>query len=122
MRRNPDYEGYAVGDLIYFDHGPGSDLNMASRKLNRKWLGPLRIQAILDDTHYLISDWKGELLPMKTHVNRIKKFTMNLGTITVEGLLEIARTTKEVFDKWREILKDKCDEIPMKLNSYRFSD
>ena len=116
LRRNPDYEGYAVGDLIYFDHGPGSDLHMPSRKLNRNWLGPLRVQTILDDTHYLISDWKGELMPIRVHVNRIKPFTLNIGTMTVEGLLEIARNTEEVFTRWRAMLKTQCDNMSNKIS------
>ena len=33
----------------------------------RNWIGPLRIQAILDDTHYLVSDWTGQLLPKRIH-------------------------------------------------------
>ena len=31
----------------------------ALKKLKRNWIGPLRIQAMLDDTHYLVSDLTG---------------------------------------------------------------
>ena len=41
-----------------------------SKKLNRNWLGPVRIQTVLDNTHYLCSDWSGRLIPKKIYINR----------------------------------------------------
>ena len=56
MRKYPDHETFAV-------------LNSPSRKLNRNWVGPLRIQTVLDNTHYLCSDWSGMLVPKRFHIN-----------------------------------------------------
>ena len=105
MRRNPDYKGFMIGDLVYLYHGPGSVLQAPARKLKRNWIGPLRVQEILDDSHYLISDWSGDLIPQKVHVNRLKPCTLNLGTISDEGLLEVVSNTRDLFQKWREIVK-----------------
>ena len=104
MRRNPDYKGFAMGDLVFLYHGPGSVLQAPARKLKKNWIGPLRIQGILDDSHYLISDWQGKLLPQKVHVNRLKPCTINLGGISEDGMLEVVSNTRELFSKWKEII------------------
>ena len=60
-RKYPDVHGYAVGDLVLINHSPSSVLKAPSRKLKRDWVGPFKIQAIIDDSHYMISDWTGQL-------------------------------------------------------------
>ena len=42
MRKYPDHETFAVGDLDLVYHPIGSVLKSTSRKLNRNWVGPLR--------------------------------------------------------------------------------
>ena len=74
--------------MIY--HETGSVLHSSSKKLKRNWIGPLRIPAILDDTHYLVSDWTCQLIPKRIHFNRLKSYVMNLGKINEEGILETA--------------------------------
>ena len=81
MRKYPDHETFAVGDLVLVYHPLGSVLNSPSRKMNRNWVGPLRIQTVLDNTHYLCSDWSGMLVPKRFHINRLKQYYMNLGEI-----------------------------------------
>ena len=53
-RKYPDAHGYAVGDLVLIKHSPS--LKAPSRKLKRDWVGPLKIQSIIDHSHYMISD------------------------------------------------------------------
>ena len=60
-RKYPDVHGYAVGDLVLINHSPSSVLKAPSRKLKRDWVGPFKIQAIIDDSQYMISDWTGQL-------------------------------------------------------------
>ena len=55
-RKYPDAHGYAVGDLVLIKHAPSSEWKTPSRKLKRDWIGPFRIQSIIDDSHYMISD------------------------------------------------------------------
>ena len=102
MRKFPDAHVYAIGDLVMIYHETGSVLHSASKKLKRNWIGLLRIQAILDDTHYLVSDWTGQLLPKRIHFNRLKP-VMNLGKINEEGILETATNTRELFKRWRKL-------------------
>ena len=56
IRKFPNSHGYAIGDLVMIYHEISSVLHSTFRKLKRNWIGPLRIQAILDDTHYLVSE------------------------------------------------------------------
>ena len=56
-RKYPDAHGYAVGDLVLINHSPSTVLKALSRNLKRDWVGPYKIQSIIDDSHYLISDW-----------------------------------------------------------------
>ena len=60
-RKYPDVHGYALGDLVLINHSPSSVLKAPSRKLKRDWVGPFKIQAVIDDSHYMISDWTGQL-------------------------------------------------------------
>ena len=76
MRKYPNHETFAVGDLVLVYHPLGSVLLSPSRKLNRNWIGPLRIQTVLDNTHYLCSDWSGMLIPKRLHINRLKQYYM----------------------------------------------
>ena len=81
MRKYPNHETFAVGDLVLVYHPLGSVLQSPSRTLDRNWIGPLRIQAVLDNTHYLCSDWSGMLIPKRFHINRLKQYYMNLGKL-----------------------------------------
>ena len=63
MRKYPNHETFAVGDLALVNHPLGSVLQCSSKKLNRNWIGPVRIQTVLDNTHYFFSDWSGRLIP-----------------------------------------------------------
>ena len=104
MRRHPDFKPFRIGDLVFLDHSGGSLLHAPSKKFKRNWIGPLKIHQVLDETHYIISDWDDKIL---SHINRLMKYVMNMGKINEEGKLEIIDNAKELYDKWLEILKDK---------------
>ena len=89
MRKYPNHETFAVGDLVLVYHPLGSVLQSSSRKLNRNWLGPVRIQTVLDNTHYLCSDWSGRLIPKSFHINELKRYYMYFGEINENGQLKI---------------------------------
>ena len=66
MRRHPNEVPYRIGDLIFLDHGGGSKLKAPSKKFKRNWIGPLKIHQILDDTHYIVTDWNERILSQTT--------------------------------------------------------
>ena len=105
-RKFPDATGFAVGDLVLIHHPYASNLQSGSKKLVRNWVGPLRIQAILDDTHYLCTDWLGKLIPKKFHINRIKQFYLNLGELDDDGMLRIVENTRQLFENWSRVKED----------------
>ena len=103
LLKHPDRKTFRVGDLVYLYHGYGSELSAPSKKLQKNWIGPLKIQSILDDTHYYVSDWMGHLAPIVVHAHRLKPFTMFLGELSKDGLLNIVTRLGELFEKWKEI-------------------
>ena len=109
MRKYPDHETFPVGDLVLVYHPLGSVLNSLSRKLNRNWVGPLRIQTVLENTHYLCSNWSGMLVPKRFHIKRLKQYYMNLGEIGENGQLKIVQNVNELYDIWQDL---KEDELP----------
>ena len=106
QRHHPNNKPFSVGDLVYLYHGYSSELQAPSKKLQRNWIGPLRIQSVLDDSHYVVSDWSGQLVGIKVHINRLKPCTLNLGDISKDGLLETASNTRKLFQKWTDIVKN----------------
>ena len=104
-RKYPDVHGYAVGDLVLINHSPSSVLKAPSRKLKRDWVGPFKIQAVIDDSHYMISDWTGQLSHKRFHVNRLKPFSLSLGKVK-DGKLQTVHNTRELFRIWKNIKED----------------
>ena len=104
-RKYPDNHGYAVGDLVLINHAPSSVLKAPSRKLKRNWVGPFKIQAIIDDSHYMISDWTGQLSHKRFHMNRLKPFSLSLGKVK-DGKLQTVHNTRELFRIWKNIKED----------------
>ena len=74
--------------------------------MNRNWVGPVRIQTVLDNTHYLCSDWSGRLIPKRFHINRLKQYYMNLGELAENGQLKIVENVNELYDIWDDIKED----------------
>jgi len=103
-RANPDPQIFAVGDLVYL-HAPSvSSLKPPSRKFKQDWVGPLKIQAVLDRTHYTLSDWNGQLLPFfgSVHLARLKPCYVNLGRM--EGkVLATASNVKDLEKEWSKL-------------------
>ena len=110
MRKYPNHETFAVGDLVLVYHPLGSVLQSSSKKLNRNWIGPVRIQTVLDNTHYLCSDWSGRLIPKRFHVNRLKQCYMNLEEMNENGQLKIVENVNELYDIWNDIKEDEPKE------------
>ena len=106
LRKNPDYKGLAIGDLVYLDAKHACDLNIPSQKLNQKrWIGPVKIQGIIDDSHYMISDWQGTLPCVVIHANRLKPCHIYIGKVD-KGELVTVSTLIELFKHIQENKKD----------------
>ena len=110
MRKYPDHETFAVGDLVLVNHPIGSVLQSPSKKLNRNWIGLVRIQTVLDNTHYLCSDWSGKLIPKRFHINRLKQYYMNLGEMDENGQLKMVENVNELYAIWKDIREDEKRE------------
>ena len=82
--------------------------------MNRNWVGPLRIQTVLDNAHYLCSDWSGMLVSKRFHINRLKQYYMNLGEIGKNGQLKIVQNVNELYDIWQDLKEDELPKLPKK--------
>ena len=61
-------------------------------------------------SHYMISDWTGQLSHKRFHVNRLKPFSLNLGKVK-DGKLQTVHNTRELFRIWKNIKRDAEIEI-----------
>ena len=110
MRKYPDHETFAVGHLVLVNHPLGSVLQSPSKKFNRKWIGPVRIQSVLENTHYLCSDWSGRLIPKRFNINSLKQYYMNMGEMDENGQLRLVENVKQLYDIWDDIKEDNMRE------------
>ena len=120
LLKHPDRKVYKVGDLVYLYHGYGSELHVPAKKSQKNWIGPLKMQSILDDTHYYVSDWMGHLVPIIVHVHRLKPFTMFLGNLSREGLLNTVSKISDLFDRWNQIANKEYNTVVKTGDKLRF--
>ena len=99
MRRHPNEKMFRVGNFVFLDYEGGSMLKAPSRKLKISWIGPLKICQVLDNTHYIVSDWDQKLLSPKIHVNRLKRCMLSLQEIYEKGQLHVANNVRDLFCK-----------------------
>ena len=93
QRRVPEQKTLQKGDFVLFYYEQGSDLNAPSKKLTKPWVGPVVIQAILDDTQYLISDIYGKLPKVVMERNRLKPYRLNpTGMEEISSWQDLAKT------------------------------
>ena len=83
--------------MVYLDSEYCSDLHTSNIKLKERWTGPLKIQVVLDDSHYMISNWDGRVNPISMHADRLKPYNLNMGIIS-NGQLVSVKTVKQLFD------------------------
>ena len=61
-----------------------SSLQSSAQKFRQDYIGSLAIDTKIDDTHYLLKDVTGRMLPGDYHINRIKKAK----EVTPDGLAD----------------------------------
>ena len=92
--------------MVYLDAQHASDLKIPSQKENKKgWIGPVKIQGIIDDSHYMIFDWQGSLPCVVIHANRLKPCHINIGKAD-KGELVTMSTLRGLFKHIQESKKD----------------
>ena len=66
-------ETFEPNDLVYLLVPYSSSLQSSVQKFRQDYIGPLVIDTKIDDTHYLLKDVTGRMLPSDDHINRIKR-------------------------------------------------
>ena len=105
QRQNPNYETFCVGDIVLIHAPTVSSLQAPSRKLKHEWVGPLKVVSIKDPTHYLLADLNGKALTMPIHIRKMKKYNLNMGTIT-NGQLDIISNFDDLLSYVKKISKE----------------
>ena len=77
-------ETFEPNDLVYLLAPYSSSLQSKAQKFRQDYIGLLAIDTKIDDTHYLLKDVTGRILPGDYHINRIKRAK----EVTPDGLAD----------------------------------
>ena len=105
--QNSEVELFQEGQLVYLLAPSAASLQTKTRKCRADYVGPLVINKILDDTHYILNDLQGRILVGVFHINRLKKATIR----TPSGIVS---TYSELHDTFTH-LKDSDKATPQPL-------
>ena len=81
-----------------------SGLQSSSQKFKQEWIGPLQIQAVLDQSHFLLADWQGKLLPFfgSVHINNLRHCYFNLGKMDGKQVATVCNTN-DLIVQWSKL-------------------
>jgi hypothetical protein len=81
---------YAEGQLVYLHKPNTTGMTANSRKFKTLWVGPFVVHEILDRTHYILADLKGNIVPDIFNFARLKPaFVRATGTKNVQHLKQL---------------------------------
>ena len=89
IQRKPS-ETYSTGQLVYLLAPSAASLQTDTRKCHADYVGPLVINKVLDETHYILNDLEGHVLCGVYHINRLKKAQLRTpsGNVTTYNQLQ----------------------------------
>ena len=89
---NKDFKPFLQGDLVYLLAPSAASLQTDTRKCRADWVGPLAVNRVLDQTHYILHDLLGQVLCGIYHINRLKpaKLRTPAGIVTTHDQLKQA--------------------------------
>ena len=109
---------YAEGQLVYLHKPNTKGMTANSRKFKTQWVGPLAVHQALDQTHYILADLKGNIIPDIFNHARLKpaylRATGEKNVDNVQQLRDLLRRTK--------VSNDETATVPEKDSAYIFSD
>ena len=88
---------FRVGDLVYMKAPGHVALQAPSRSIKHDYIGPLVIAAVLDNTHFMLKDLEGKIIPWLSgavFIEDLKPCELNLGRI-VNNKLVTAKTLEQ---------------------------
>ena len=96
-------ETFQEGQLVYLLAPSAASLMTKTKKCRADFVGPLVVNKVLDQTHYILNDLQGRVLIGVFHINRLKKATVRTpsGTVT---------TYQQLHDSFNHITQQEADE------------
>ena len=99
----PPPETFQEGQLVYLLAPSAATLRTKTRKCRADFVGPLIVNKILDQTHYILDDLQGRVLIGVFHINRLKKATVRTPSGTVS-------TYQQLHDSFTHITEQEANE------------
>ena len=95
---------FAVGDLVFL-YAPTLSGLQSSFKQER--IGPLKVQTVLDQSHFLLADWQGKLLPFfgSVHINQLRHCYINLCKMDGKQVATVHKTN-DLIVQWLKLYSD----------------
>ena len=83
-------ETLVTGQLVYLLAPSAASLQTNTKKCRADYVGPLVINRVLDETHYILNDLEGHILCGVYHINRLKKAQLRTpsGNVTTYDQLQ----------------------------------
>ena len=88
-------EIFKTGQLVYLFAPSAVSLQTDTKKCRADFVGPLVINKVLDETHYILSDLEGRILCGVYHVRRLKKAQLRTPVGNVTTYDELKTTFQE---------------------------
>ena len=118
-------EIFKKGQLVYLLAPSAVSLQTNTKKCHADFVGPLVINKVLDETHYILSDLEGHILCGVYHARRLKKAQLRTPVRNVTTYDELKTTFQESNTSNDNTLPDISNAASAQslvvLNCYRFS-
>ncbi len=85
----PQDREICAGDLVMFQYEKAEELQTDTKKFMRQWVGPALVIQVLDNLHFLLSDWMGRMLPVVFHHDCIKPYYLRMAESMIMTLEEL---------------------------------
>ena len=82
---------FQPGQLVYLLAPSAASLQTNTTKCRADYVGPLVVNRVLDETHYILNDLQGSILCGVYHINRLKKAELHTSNQTVSTYQELQK-------------------------------
>ena len=97
--QGPPPEIFSEGQLVYLLAPSSASLQTNTKKSRADYVGPLVVNKVLDETHYILNDLQGRILCGVYHINHLKKAKLHTPFGTATTYDELRDTFSNAVDK-----------------------
>ena len=97
--QGPPPDIFTEGQLVYLLAPSSASLQTNTKKCRADYVGPLVVNKVLDETHYILNDLQGRILCGVYHMNCLKKAKLCTPSGTATTYDELRDTFSNAVDK-----------------------